>query len=135
MELEQKRHILLVEDDPFTRNLLSVQLGERGYWVTTAENGIQAMESIENNPADVVLTDIFMPDMDGLELIRNLRKHYPGILIFALSGGTHFANKGDYLKFATRFGADEVFVKPVELAKLIAKLELHMGNAEQGDLF
>ncbi|MDO8891312.1 MAG: response regulator [Sulfurimicrobium sp.] len=123
--MKQNHHILLVEDDPFLRNLLGTQLTEHGYHVTSAENGMQALESIEAKRVDVVITDIFMPDLDGIELIQRLRKNHPGTLIFALSGGTPRTSSKDYLTFAKCFGANEVFSKPVEMADLISKLELH----------
>ena len=121
--MKQKHHILLVEDDPFLRSLLGSQLTEHGYEVISAENGIQALKSIEDNRVDVVITDIFMPDMDGIELIQRLRKSHPGTTVFALSGGTPRTNSKDYLTFAKCFGANEVFAKPVEVAELVVKLE------------
>lgn len=123
-ELKQRKHlILLVEDDTFLRNLLSTQLAEHGYLVETAENGAQALDLIEAHPVDAVLTDIFMADMDGIELIQRLRKNFPDTPVFALSGGTHLAKPKDYLTYAKCFGATEVFVKPVEVSELVSKLE------------
>ena len=116
------RHILIVEDDYFLRNLLSEELGVRGYAVVSAINGFQALDLIDSNPVLAVITDIFMPDMDGIELIQTLRKHHPAMPIFAMSGGVRHADVEDFLGFAKCFGADEVFAKPVDMAALVTKL-------------
>lgn len=129
--MEQKGRILLVEDDPFLRGLLSDELAGHGYWVVTAGNGFDALEALDLNPVDAVITDIFMPDMDGLELIRSLRKRDPGIPVFALSGGTNHSIPEDYLKFAKCFGADEVFAKPVDMATLVTKLEQYCQRGDE----
>jgi CheY-like chemotaxis protein len=121
--MEPKRHILLVDDDPFLHNLLSNELAIQGYLVITAENGFSALDSIASAQVDVVLTDIFMPGMDGIELIQKLRARFPGIPIFALSGGADFADPEVYLTFAKALGADEVFAKPVDMTRLAATLE------------
>lgn len=121
--MKQKCHILLVEDDPFLRNFLSAELAEHGYIVTVAENGLKALNNSGPMRMDVILTDIFMPGMDGIELIRRLRKLNPNLPIFAMSGVAHHRKPEDYLRYAKRFGADEVFVKPVDVALLLSKLE------------
>lgn len=124
--MEPKCHILLVEDDAFLRSLISSELAERGYFVVATENGLEAMRFLDSVSMDAVITDIFMPDMDGFELIRNLRKRDSTLPIFALSGGVkNLHNSANYLKMAKAFGANEIFAKPVEVAELIAKLEQH----------
>lgn len=135
INMEPKHHILLVEDDAFLRGLISDELAERGYFVVAKENGLEALSFLDSNSMDAVITDIFMPDMDGFELIRSLRKRDSTLPIFALSGGVkdrhHSAN---YLKMARVFGANEIFAKPVEMAELIAKLEQHCRrSAEEPD--
>lgn len=120
--MEHQWRILLVDDDLFQLGFLGSELARRGYRILTAENGLDALESIAADQIDIVITDIFMPDMDGIELIQHLRSRFPGTPIFALSGGATLAEPGLYLEFAKSLGADEVFAKPVEIAKLISKL-------------
>lgn len=124
--MELKHHVLLVEDDPFQRSLLSNELAERGYFVVATENGLKALNSLDSISVDAVITDIFMPDMDGLELIHNLRRRDSTLPIFVLSGGVKGLHKSDvYLEMAKDFGANEVFEKPVNVTELIAKLVQH----------
>lgn len=123
--MELQRNILLVDDDPFLRNLLSEELATHGYMVETAKNGIEALNIVASNQVGAVITDIFMPNMDGLELILALRKANPGVFIIALSGVKRSLDKENYLSTARAFGANEVLTKPVELEILCTKLKAH----------
>lgn len=126
INMKLKRHILLVEDDLFQRDFLSDELAEHDYMVMATGNGLEALDFLESVSMDAVITDIFMPGMDGLELIQHLRRRNPKLPIFALSGGMKDrCNAEDYLNVAKAFGANEVFAKPVEMAELIAKLAQH----------
>ena len=116
-------NILLVDDDPFLRSYLAAELEKYCYRVIVVENGLEALNSVAFCQFDVVITDIFMAQMDGIELIQSLRKSNPNIPVFALSGGGSLAWSADFLEFARRFGANEVFAKPVDMATLISKLE------------
>ncbi len=121
--MEAKHYILLVEDDAFQRSLLNHELTERGYFVVATGNGLEALKLLNSISMDAVITDIFMPDMDGLELIQKLRQHDTSLPIFAMSGGVKgLYNSENYLKIAKAFGANEVLAKPVEMAEIIAKL-------------
>lgn len=128
----RKRHILIVDDDVFLREFLSAALTERGYLALTAGNGLEAQEIIANIQLSAVITDIFMPEMDGIELIQTLRKQHPEILLFALSGGTYLGRKDEYLKAAKTFGACEVLTKPVEPEELLARLEPYFQDDAEG---
>lgn len=124
----KKRHcLLLVEDDPLQRRLLTDELSEHGCFVVAAENGQQALNFLDSISIDAVLTDIFMPEIDGIELIRRLRKRVPNIPVFAFSGGMkdrfNTIDAIDWLELTKRLGAEEVFSKPVDVATFITKLE------------
>lgn len=124
--MELKHHILLVEDDPFQRRFLTDELAEHGYVVAASENGAKALNFLSAISVDAVITDIFMPETDGIELIHNLRKCFPDLPVFAFSGGMKCSsNAMDWLELAKHLGADEVFAKPVDVAALVAKLERH----------
>jgi DNA-binding response OmpR family regulator len=108
--------ILLIDDEAQVRGIFQVALEEAGYRVLTAENGKHALHLLEHQELDMILVDIFMPDMDGLELISLLRKTRPASKIIAVSGGS---GKWNYLKTAKCFGADDTLKKPFSLQELL----------------
>ena len=79
--------ILVIEDDDIVRELIKSILIDAGYDVTSANNGKEGLKSAISNKPDIVITDIFMPEKEGLETIKELRAHYPDIKILAVSGG------------------------------------------------
>src|SRR5205823_3446533 len=79
--------VLLVEDDDMVRQSLSLLPEDAGFWVAGATDGKEAVRSYRRTPADVILCDLFMPQRDGLEVIRELRREFPGVRIVAMSGG------------------------------------------------
>jgi CheY-like chemotaxis protein len=103
--------ILLVDDEEQLRELLTFVLENAGHIVRKAADGNEALESYRNDPADVVVTDIVMPNKEGTETILELRRNYPGIKIIAMSGGGR-NNPQDYLKLAKTFGANMTLAKP-----------------------
>jgi DNA-binding response OmpR family regulator len=118
------KHILLVEDDESLRSLLRISLEKMGYTVTEARDGKEALKLYKDAPVDLVLTDIMMPEKEGLEIIRELRRGNPELKIIAMSGGGR-TNARDTLKMAKLFGATAVFGKPfsfVELRTMVVKL-------------
>jgi diguanylate cyclase (GGDEF)-like protein/PAS domain S-box-containing protein len=125
--------ILVVEDDPFLRQLITDQLCEAGYILLTAEDGAHALKVLEKQSVDVVISDIFMPNMEGIEMIRTLREQFPGLPIFATSGGTRLMDKDVILSVARRFGANETFTKPLDMPGILSKLKEYVGTADQGD--
>ena len=87
-----------------------------------ADNGKSALRMLDNASVDLVITDIFMPDTDGLALILGIRKAYPETKVIAISGGSDVID-GDYLHVANVFGAVRVFHKPLDLEALVAAVE------------
>jgi len=84
--------ILVVDDDQFVRSLLRAVLECQGYSVIEAENGAEGLQAYQTKPADVVITDIQMPGMDGLEMGIELRRAFPTARIIAMSGGESALN-------------------------------------------
>jgi DNA-binding response OmpR family regulator len=118
------QRILLVDDDTALRKLLRLNLTKMGYTVAEASNGKEALAMQQGDPAELVLTDLIMPEKEGLETIPELRKKYPGVKIIAMSGGGR-GSASDYLKIAKMMGADHVMAKPFsyqELADAIAQV-------------
>ena len=104
-------HILLIEDDELLRSMLRAQLEEKGHIVTEACDGKQGLAEQTLVPADLVLTDLIMPEKEGIETIIELRKKWPGVKIIAMSGGGRMTATG-YLSIARRVGAGAVLNKP-----------------------
>lgn len=108
LECERCRSVLIVDDDEDVRFQLRSHLERSGYQVWEAANGHQALQQLSSQPVKLVITDLFMPEKDGLELISELRKRRPDIKILALSG----AESATFLKLASTLGADVVLPKP-----------------------
>lgn len=117
----RERSVLLVDDDKAVLHSLSLLLEDLGFRVTTAGNGIEALRKFRASPADLVLTDIIMPDKEGIALIMELRRDYPGAKIIAMSGGGRIGNK-DFVSIATALGADAGLQKPFDDILLAATL-------------
>src|SRR5437868_225744 len=103
--------ILLVDDDEQFRTMLSEVLTRAGYEVQTACDGNEASRMYRRQPADLVITDLIMPEKEGLEMIMELRRNYPEARIIAMSGGGRNGTV-NYLEAARAFGAQQVLNKP-----------------------
>lgn len=111
--------ILLIEDEEMVREALAETLEQGGYEVRVASNGKQGIQLYQNNPADLVITDIFMPEQDGIETILQLTREYPEIKILAISGGGDWMRSLEFLEHAALFGAIKTLTKPVDPKKLL----------------
>jgi DNA-binding response OmpR family regulator len=112
------KKILVVDDDSTVRELLRVVLEREGYHVTTAADGKEAIRLFRQKPADLIITDIIMPEQEGLKTIYDLRRDHPSVPVIAISGGGQYG-LGDYLEAATAFGADRTFAKPFDRSELL----------------
>lgn len=104
------------------RQSMRLLLERAGYEVELAQNGARALELQRSRPADVLITDIFMPEQDGLETIERFRREFPGVKIVAMSGGGALAKGSFYLSTAEVAGADAVLRKPFERDGLLQAL-------------
>jgi len=117
--MEEKK-ILIVEDNARNRRLLKVLLRSYGYQVIEAQNGAEALEAVRRNRPDLILMDIQLPGIDGLELVRKIKDKFGDIPIIAV---TAYAMKGDRERILSA-GCDGYVSKPIdtrELPKVIAK--------------
>jgi len=117
-------HILVIDDDPVLRRVITLALEGVGHSVLRCENGRKAIDYLEHGHADLLITDIIMPEMDGVETVRAARRLQPLLPILAMSGGGSFG-PADYLGIARAFGATAVLAKPfrpAELVELVASL-------------
>ena len=110
------KKILLVDDEEHIRKLLSTFLRRQGYEITTANDGWEAREAVERDLPDLVITDVNMPHLSGLELMHWLRTHHRNrdIPVIILSA--------DH-EMSSRDGADAYLSKPVELTVLAAQID------------
>jgi len=109
--------ILLVDDEPALLHGIGRYLTGLGHEVTSAANGREAIEALARTTPDVLITDINMPDMDGIELLNALRARESRLPVIAMSGGGHF-DKRLLLASARMLGAVFTLEKPFELDEL-----------------
>lgn len=126
-------HILVVDDDEIIRMLLVEILQKAGHTVMEAENGQMGLERIAARSADLVITDIFMPQMDGIDLLAILSRDYPRCRIIAISGGYKAMNSQLSLKMAQAFGAVDIITKPFQVSTVISKVEQALRAKDQQD--
>lgn len=120
--------ILVVDDDPSIRALIRLYLEGAGYAVVEAVDGRRGVQLLGNMAIDLVILDIFMPEMDGLEVLQLLHGQHQGRKVMAISGGS--AKVGmDLLGHATIFGADDVLEKPFGEQTLLHKVADLIGPA------
>jgi len=110
--------VLIIDDDEQIRDLLCQVMEWSGYTVMEAENGRQGMRKQRENPADLVITDLIMPEQEGLETITLLKKEFPKVKIIAVSGGGRIGPEA-YLPAAQELGADRVFCKPFDVKTFV----------------
>ena len=110
--------VLVIEDNADLRDYLRMALRSEGYEVLTARNGREALAVIDGQGLDAVVTDLFMPEMDGIETITALRRRMPDIRIVAISGRSGV----DYLTVARELGVTHTLRKPFELDELLKAL-------------
>jgi CheY-like chemotaxis protein len=123
------KRVLVVEDRPDILELMLLSLEGAGFEVEAALNGREALEVQQRRAVDVVITDIFMPEMDGIETIDRIRTEYPDTRIIAMSCGAD--DKQDYLKVARQIGADATLAKPFATADLL-QLVWRLAREEPG---
>jgi len=114
--------ILIVEDDRELREMLKISLTRHKYSILEAENGKDAIAHFRPSVTDLVITDLIMPEEDGLKVIMKLRELKPGLKIIAISGGGK-AGPGSYLNMARALGADAIFSKPFSINELITRID------------
>lgn len=107
--------ILILDDESSVRGFFRAVLEAAGYSVEEASTARDAFQILRERRMDLVMTDILMPDMDGLEVTRTLRREFPGVKIIAVSGAQQDI---DYRTVARFLGADDTLLKPVTVRDL-----------------
>ena len=111
--------ILVIDDDDTVRLSLRLALEDADHQVEEAGDGLEGLNRFQANPADLVITDIFMPEKEGLETIDEIKRLSPATKIIAISGGGRM-DPQDYLETARQLGADQALFKPFDIAQLVA---------------
>ena len=111
-------NILVIDDEEGIRRVIGKVLVREGHDVLEAPDGKVALELLQDNPPDLVICDLFMPEMDGVEVLRELRRDYPELQVVAISGGA-YEGKVQLLDVAKGLGAAAVLKKPFELDELL----------------
>jgi CheY-like chemotaxis protein len=114
--------VLVVEDSEGLREIMSIGLRASGYEVAQAADGQRALDLQREKPYEVIVTDLFMPEMDGIETIQTLRDEFPDTAIVAISGQASKTG-ADFLEVAAKLGADRVLRKPFTIPELVAAVE------------
>ena len=110
--------ILIIDDEPQIRSMLRLMLERDGYEVVEAPDGIEGIRVYRQNPADLIITDLIMPNKDGIGMIIDLKKEFPDVKIIAMSGGGLNKPEG-YLKGAKKLGAARTLTKPIDREEML----------------
>lgn len=109
--------ILVIDDDELVRTTIQFALEEEGHQVFLARDGREGVRMFSQQPVDLVITDILMPEQEGIETIQMLIRERPEVRVIAISGGGQRGG-ADYLRMAKDFGAADVLAKPFSLNEL-----------------
>ena len=120
--------ILIIDDEPQIQTMLTKLFREEGYEVEAASNGNQGLQMFKASSYDLVITDIIMPEKEGLETIRDLKKIDPSVKIIVMTGGSNKYNSEMYLELGVKFGAITAFEKPIRRNQLLKKVKEIMSN-------
>jgi CheY-like chemotaxis protein len=118
--------VVVVDDDGDMRELLRRMLERSGFRVVTAAHGAEALSHLRNEPASLVITDVHMPVVDGIDLMRTLKREMPNLPVIAISGASR---RTAYLHLAEVLAARVVLEKPVARMELIAAVQKAMAGA------
>ena len=120
--------ILVVDDEKETRKYLQDLLENEGYKVITAENGNAAIQVFKQCPADLVITDLLMPEKDGAETVIELRADYPDVKVIIITGNGKNLKAEDHLELIKSLNINCSFTKPVDSNKLLFEINNLLNN-------
>lgn len=118
MTSDSIKHVLVVDDDEMMRAYVKELLLIHDYKVTEASNGKLGLKEFRENTPDLVITDIIMPEMEGISFIRALRSHNKKVPIIAMTGNVH-GRMEEFLDISSQLGADEILRKPIKSQEFI----------------
>ncbi len=112
------KRVLIIDDEPLARYTMKAILEEEGFEIMEASNGQEGIDADKAMPADLIITDIIMPDKEGIETIVEFQRERPEVKIIAISGGGRLKSNVP-LKLAQKVGATRVLSKPFGVVELI----------------
>lgn len=127
------KRVLIIDDEPHILLMLKKMLDRQGYEIDMATNGVEGVELFKKSGADLVITDIIMPEKEGLETIREMIRIKPGLKIIAMSGGGK-VSADSYLKIAGIFGASRSISKPFSMKEMSDAVRDLLTDASGGGL-
>lgn len=116
------RNVLIVDDDPLVAATLQRVLLDRGHSASLAFDGRAALKLLSRESFDFILIDVFMPDQDGIETLREVKRKFPSIAVAVVSGGG-LRGRFEFLGMALKLGADGIAQKPITPDCLVAMVE------------
>lgn len=120
--------ILVVDDEEPIRTLVSKIVAKDGHEIMEAENGMHACKSFQNVDIDLIITDLVMPEQNGIEMIIQLKKTHPNVKVIAISGGSGFSGQIDLLSVAKLLGAKHIIKKPFTVDQIREAVNDTIGN-------
>jgi CheY-like chemotaxis protein len=120
--------ILVIDDHYPMRIAMEELLKQMGHEVIGAKDGKEGLALQRRTPADVVLTDIFMPEMDGYEVIQKFKEQFPTVNVIAMTGGMPRQRNGPFLQIAQKFGAKWILPKPFTSTQLVETIRAATGE-------
>lgn len=127
--MAQSVHILILDDDPDVRRAVRLSIEDLGWTALEAENGEEGMALLRDHPVDLVVTDVWMPKVDGISFIKSAVEARPGLKVLAMSGGGS-APAALSLKMTEMYGASAILYKPFTLDELASRLRSLLGDPE-----
>ena len=126
------RRILIIDDDHHILLMIKKMLERAGFEVDLASNGNEGLELFKKTPVDLVITDIIMPEKEGLETIREMKRLRSDLKIIAMSGGGKIS-ADNYLNTAKIFGASRVMAKPFSQKQMVSAVQDLLGEPSDGN--
>ncbi len=120
--------ILVIDDDAVVRETIIQILEDYGYEVVSAEDGSRGVKLFRSERPDLVITDIIMPEKEGIQTIMEIRAECPTAKIIAVSGGGRIGNT-DFLKIAQKLGATDIIAKPFDPDEFLSRISQCLGTA------
>lgn len=124
MHLNSSLRVLVVDDDEFVRAFIASFFSNNGFQVVTADGGRAAYEALKKAPFHLVVSDLEMPEGDGLELLCSIRSIFPCLPVFIVTGSSALA-----MKRAAALGANAVFTKPFDCSELLKQALAHSSGS------
>lgn len=120
--------ILVIDDDDLFRQFLGVLLERAGFAVSMLAGGARLGETLRSEPIDVIVTDLFMPDVDGIEILLTAKREAPGIPVIGMTGGRSDGMENPCIAAMVRLGAAAVIRKPIDRHELLSLLYRLLGR-------